>query len=179
MIKGKSFIAYLLIVVFTGFVSCHLDEKIAFDMEFNSKATIPSIAYIDLPIEIPIPSVTTNIEKTLSSKNSKKEYLHTAKLRELVIKATDPADQSFGFLKDIEIYIDAEGLDKIKIAEKHDIDPDAGSTLDFDIVPDVDIAQYIKKDEFELKLKVTSRKVLLHKVKIDINTTVRVTADIF
>jgi len=177
MIK-KFIIPYFLVLILTGYTSCHLDEKIAFDIDYDTETTIPSIAYIDLPVDIPVPPITTNIDKTLESKNSKKEYLNTAKLQELVITAKDPADQSFGFIKDIEIYLDAEGLEKVKIAEKHNIDADAGSILEFDIIPDLDIAEYLKKDEFELKLKIKPRKILLHKVKIDIHTTFRITVDI-
>ncbi len=170
---------FIIINIFIFISSCHLDEKIAFDLDFNSEATIPSIIGIDLPIEIPIPAIPTNINNKLESLNSKKEYLNTAKLKELTIKALDPQDQSFNFLKDIEVFIKAEGLEEIKIAEKHDIPDDIGNELDLEVKKDKDLSEYIKKDKFNLRVRATSRKVLLHSVKVNIYTVLEVTADIF
>jgi hypothetical protein len=165
------------IILYLG--SCHLDEKIAIDIDYNTEATIPSIIGIDLPFEIPIPAISTNINSKLESVNSKKEYLHTAKLQELTISALNPEDQSFNFLKKIEVYIKADGLDEVKIAEKQVIPEDIGNELDLDVNKDQDLSEYIKKDKFNLRVKATSRKVLLHSVKVNIYTELEITTDIF
>ena len=175
----RNFKYFIVLSIFVLFTSCHLDEKVAFDIDYNSEATIPSIIGIDLPFEIPIPAIPTNINKKLESNNSKKEYLNTAKLKELTINAIDPSDQSFNFLKSIEIYIKADGLDEVKIAEKHDIPDDIGNELTLDVNKDQDLSKYIKKDKFNLRVKATSKKVLLHSVKINIYTLLRITTDIF
>ncbi|HHB52757.1 MAG TPA: hypothetical protein ENK75_06970 [Saprospiraceae bacterium] len=172
IILALSFIAFI-------FSSCHLDEKISFDLTFDSEANIPSSIGINIPFEIPIPPITTNINNELSSKNSKKEYLNTAKLKEINIKAIDPNDQDFGFLKKLEIYISADGLPELKIAEKLDIPVGNGPELSLDVYSNLDLANYIKKDQFNLRVRATSRKILLHSVKININTIVSVTTDIF
>lgn len=175
--RAFKYFIILSILLLSG--SCHLDEKIAFDIDYNSEATIPSIAIIDLPFEIPIPPISTNINKKLESINSKKDYLNTAKLKEITLSALDPDDQSFNFLKNIEIYIKADGLDEIKIAEKHDIPDDIGNELTLDVNKDEDLSEYIKKDEFNLRIKATSRKILLHSVKVNIYTLLQITTDIF
>ncbi len=159
--------------------SCHLDEKIAFNLDFNNEAKIPSIIGVNLPIEIPIPAITTNISKELSANNSKIEYLNTAFLKELTITSKDPKDQDLDFIKKIELYIKADGLKEIKIAEKLDISDAINTELNLDVFDDKDLSAYIKKDKFELKIKTTSRKILLHSTKVNIYTKFKVTADIF
>jgi len=159
--------------------SCHLDEKIAFNLDFNNEAKIPSIIGVNLPIEIPIPAITTNISKELSANNSKIEYLNTAFLKELTITSKDPKDQDLDFIKKIELYIKADGLEEIKIAEKLDISDDIDTELNLDVFDNKDLSDYIKKDKFELKIKTTSRKILLHSTKVNIYTKFKVTADIF
>lgn len=159
--------------------SCHLDEKIAFNIDFDNEAKIPSIIGINIPIEIPIPAITTSISKELSANNSKIEYLNTAFLKELIITSKDPSDQDLDFIKDLELFIKAEGLDEIKIAEKHDISDIIDTELDLDVFDDKDLAQYIKKGKFDLRIKATSRKIVLHSVKVNIYTKFKVTADIF
>ena len=159
--------------------SCHLDEKIAFNLDFDNAAKIPSIIGVNLPIEIPIPPITTNISKELSTNNSKKEYLNTAFLKELTITSKDPIDQDLDFIKKIELYIKADGLKEIKIAEKLDISDDIDTELTLDVFDDKDLSAYIKKDKFELKIKSTSRKILLHSTVVNIYTKFKVTADIF
>lgn len=160
-------------------ISCHLDEKIAFNLEFDNEANIPSIVGINLPIEIPVPDITTNISKELSANNSKKEYLNTAFLKELTITSKDPKDQDLDFIKKIELYIKADGLEEIKIAEKLNISDDIDKELTLDVFDDKDLSAYIKKDKFELKIKSTSRKILLHSTKVNIYTKFKVTADVF
>ena len=174
------FIKYLFIgTILIFFSSCHLNEKISFNIDYNSEATIPSIIGIDLPFEIPIPAISTNINSKLESKNSKKDLLNTAKLQELTISALNPKDQSFNFVKSIEVYIKADGLDEVKIAEKHDIPDNIGNELILDVNKDQDLSGYIKKDKFNLRVKATSRKVLLHSVKVNIYTLLEVTTNIF
>jgi len=159
--------------------SCHLDEKIAFNIDFNNEAKIPSIIGVNIPFEIPIPPITTNISKELSANDSKIEYLNTAFLKELIITSKDPIDQDLDFMKNIELYIKADNLEKIKIAEKLDISDSIDNELKLDVFDDKDISAYIKKDNFELIIKSTSRKILLHSVKVNIYTKLKVTADVF
>jgi len=170
-----------LAVLFITFIlsSCRLDEKIAFDIDYDEEATIPSIVGINLPFEIPIPPITTNIDNKLSDKDSKKDYLNTAYLKELSIISKDPSDQDLDFLKNIEVFIKADGLSEIKIAERIDIPKNIGTELILEVFSDEDIAEYLKKDEFNLRVKVTARKIVLHSVKVEIKSTFRITTDIF
>ncbi len=175
----KNYHVVLILLSFLFLNSCHLDEKIAFNIDFNNEAKIPSIIGVNIPIEIPIPAITTNISKELSTNNSKIEYLNTAFLKELIITSKDPSDQDLDFIKNIELFIKADSLEEIKIAEKLNIGDDINTELNMDVFGDKDLSDYIKKDKFELKIRSTSRKILLHSVKVNIYTKFKVTADIF
>jgi len=169
------FILTLTLITF----NCGLIERIAFNIDYNTDVTIPSIIGINLPISIPIPPISTNIDSELSAKNSKTDLLNTAKLKELIIVSKDPIDQELGAIKNIEVFLKAKNLDEIKIADRFDIPSNIGTELELNVYDDMDIAKYIKKDSFELRVKFTARKIILHKIKISVNSVFRVTADLF
>ena len=135
---------YILVCILTimAITSCNLDEKIAFNIDYDSEAVIPSTIGINLPFDIPIPPIKTNINKELESNNSNKDYLNTAKIKELIITILDPENQTLDFIKDIEIYIKADDLVEIKIAEKTGISNATGKTLTLDVFSEKNIAEY-------------------------------------
>lgn len=167
----------LFLIVFVS--SCNLDDIVTFNINYDTEATIPSILGINIPIEIPIPLISKDFDSELSSNNSKKELIKKAYLKELIIKSKDPIDQELGIIKNIEIFINAEGYEEVKIAEKFDIPKDNGTELVLNIFDEYELAKYIKKDKFNLRVKITARKIVLHKIKIDINTLFSVTANVF
>ncbi|MDT7829191.1 hypothetical protein RQM65_10985 [Pricia sp. S334] len=64
---------------------------------------------------------------------------------------TSPTGSDFSFLNSIKVYIASEGLEEVLIAEQ-EVPDGVGSTLDVDVL-DIDLQEYIKKDEFNLRIK--------------------------
>ena len=155
-----------------------LDELTQFDMGYGSKVTISPAFGLNTPFEILTPDVTTNSESEFSSKGTGKNYIDKINLTSLVMKVTSPSTQRFDFLKSIEVSISASGLSDIKIAQKLDITDNIGSELALDILEN-DIAEYIKKDKFKLKVNVVTDKTIANEVKIDIASNFRVKAKLF
>ncbi len=91
---------------------------------------------------------------------------------------TNPEDGDFSFLNQIEIFITADGLPKEKVAFKYDIPNDIGKVLEMDLVPDLNLEQYIKKDEFTLDITIKTDKILLHDTDIRIDATFGIDAKI-
>jgi hypothetical protein len=169
-------IVFLLLV---GLMSCKkIDKHTQFNIEYTSKATIPSSSGTNTPLSIPTPNITTNIEQELSEHDSRKDKIEYANLKELRLDITSPSNANFDFLNDIDIYIKADGLSKQKIAEKHNIAENQSTTLNLDVVPEIDLQNYIKADKFYLDITVVTDKVNLFDVKLDVYSKIFIDAKV-
>lgn len=90
---------------------------------------------------------------------------------------TSPANGNFNFLKNIEIYISADGLDDVKVASLENIPNNAAMPLQL-VVDTVNLKQYILKDKFGLKVKAITDEMTTSEYQISINTTFLVDAKI-
>ena len=167
----------LVLTIFFTLSSCDkVDDLTKFDIEYNSKIVIPASAGIDLPFNVFTPDMETNSESKFEVNDTRKDLIEEIKLTELQLIITSPTDADFGFLNSVEVYISAEGLDEIKIAEK-DVDENIGNTLDVNVL-DIDLKEYIKKDEFNLRLNTVTDEAIGSDHEIDVNSTFFVDAKI-
>lgn len=169
-------IILILTILFTISSCDKVDELTKFDLEYNSKVVIPASAGIDLPFNVFTPEMKTNSESKFEVNDTRKDLIEEIKLTELQMVITSPTDADFSFLNSIEVYISAEGLDEIKIAEK-EVGENVGNTLDVDVL-DIDLKEYIKKYEFNLRLNTVTDEVINSDHEIDVNSTFFVDAKI-
>ncbi len=169
---------FLFLTILFTISSCDkVDELTKFDLEYNSKVVIPGATGINLPFDMFTPDMETNSESQFEVNDTRKDLIEEIKLTQLQLVITSPTDVDFSFLKSIKVYISAEGLDEMLIAEQ-EVDENAGSTLDVDVL-DIDLKDYIKKDEFNLRLNTVTDEVINEDHEIDVNSTFFVDAKIF
>jgi hypothetical protein len=169
---------YLLVLaVFCLATACDkVDDLTKFNLAYQSKVVIPASAGVDLPFNVFTPQMETDSESEFAVNDTRKDLIEEIKLTELQMVITSPSNGVFGFLKSIEVYISADGLDEIKIAEQ-EVAEDAGSTLDVDVL-DVDLKEYIKKDKFNLRLNTVTDEAIESDHEIDVNSTFFVDAKV-
>lgn len=170
-------IAFVLSAVIL-FVSCEkIKDLTKFDIEYNQEVTIPSTTGISLPFDIFTPEVETNSESQFAINDTRKDLIEeiTIKELELVIKSPDNADWSF--LNSIEVFISAEDLEEVRIANIAEVSEDVGNTIVLD-VSDEDLKEYIKKEEFSLRLKTVTDEAISQDHTIDVNSIFSVDAKI-
>lgn len=174
MFKKSIFI----ICLFALITSCDkLDELTKFDMEYSQRATIPSSAGIDLPFDVFTPEIETNSESTFEVNDTRKDLIEEIKLTELEMVIISPDDADFSFLNSIEVYISADGLEEIKIAYLEEVPDDAGSVITLDTA-DTDLKEYIKSDEFSLRLNTVTDELMSTDHELEVNSTFFVDAKI-
>lgn len=167
----------LILTILFAITACDkLDDLTKFDLEYKSKIVIPASAGIDLPFDVLTPDMETDSESQFEVNDTRKDLIEEIKLTELQMVITSPTEADFSFLNSIEVYISAEGLDEIKIAEE-EVDENAGSILDVDVL-DVDLKEYIKKDEFNLRLNTVTDEAIGSDHEIDVNSTFFVDAKV-
>ena len=168
----------LLLSVVCLFVSCDkVDELTKFDLEYKSKVVVPGATGVNLPFNMVTPDMETNSESQFEVNDTRKDLIEEIKLTELQMTITSPTDADFSFLERIEVYITADGLEEMLIAEQ-DVAQDAGSTIDV-AVKDQDLKEYIKKESFNLRVNTVTDEVINTDHEIDVNTTFFVDAKIF
>ncbi len=169
-------IILILTILFTVSSCDKIDELTKFDLEYNSKVIVPGATGINLPFNMITPDMETNSKSQFEVNDTRKDLIEEIKLTELKMVITSPTNADFSFLNSVEVYISAEGLDEIKIAEK-EVDENVGSTLDVNVL-DIDLKEYIKKDEFNLRLNTVTDEVINEDHEIDVNSIFFVDAKI-
>ncbi len=171
-------ITLLLLGIFLFAGACkELDKLTQFTISQDTSATIPATLGINIPITIWTPDITTNSQSEFENNNTNKDLVEHITLTKLQIKITNPSSSTFDFLKDIEVYISAEGLAEKKIAWYYDIPKTGLKELDLD-VSDEDLQEYIKKDTIKLKTKTVTREIISNDTDISIHAEFWVDAKI-
>tara|TARA_R110000868_G_scaffold80006_1_gene227329 strand:- start:46 stop:579 length:534 start_codon:yes stop_codon:yes gene_type:complete len=167
-----------IICLFALIISCDkLDELTKFDMEYSQRATIPSTAGIDLPFDVFTPEMETNSESTFEVNDTRKDLIEEIKLTELEMVIISPDGADFSFLNSIEVYISADGLEEIKIAYLEEVPEDAGTVITLE-TSDLDLKEYIKSDEFSLRLNTVTDELMSSDHELEVNSTFFVDAKI-
>lgn len=174
MIRNIVLVAF---VVASFFGCSKIDELTKFNIEYSQEVTIPSSTVVDLPFDIFTPDIQTNSQSKFDVNDTRKDLIEAIKLTDLKMTIQSPADGDFSFLKSIEIYIAADGLEETKIAYLQDIPDTIGKELVLE-TSDVDLKEYIKKDQFNLRLQTVTDKVITTDHKLQVNSTFFVDAKI-
>ena len=145
-------------------------------MDYDTQVTIPSTTGINLPFDVLTPDTETNSESTFESNDTRKDLVEEIKLTKLQLEVTTPSDADFSFLESIEVYISAEGLDEILIASKVEV-PESVSVLDLEVM-NTDLKEYIKKDNYSLRLNTVTDEAISQDHEIDVKSTFFVDAKI-
>jgi len=153
-----------------------IDDLTKFDIEYQSQVVIPASAGVDLPFSVFTPETETDSESRFEVNDTRKDLIEEIILTELQMVITSPSGSDFSFLNSIKVYIAAEGLEEVLIAEQ-EVPDGVGSTLDVDVL-DIDLQEYIKKDEFNLRIKTVTDEIIESDHEIDITSTFFVDARI-
>ena len=110
-------IILLFSIILLTYSSCkEIDKLTHFYMDYTSNITVESTFFIDIPFDIWTPDIPTNSEETFQNNNTRTDLIEEITLTEMKMNITSPASQSFDFLKSIEIYISAEGIEEKRIS---------------------------------------------------------------
>jgi hypothetical protein len=157
--------------------SCNkLDEFTKFNLNYDATVVLPANSVINLPISLFTPDITTNYEDQFSSNDTRKDLVQEITIDGISIVVQKPQGQTLDFLKSIEVYISADGLDEIQVASKYDI-PDGLTTLQLDYVSD-NLKDYITKESIKLRVKTIMDKTLNQDTELKVNTRFKVNAKI-
>lgn len=152
----------LLLIVVIGLLSgCakQFDGLTNFTVEYTQEVTVQSSVGINLPFNISTPPVPSGSEAKFKNENTRKDLIKHIYIEDLQMKITSPTNGDFSFLEDISIYLVAEGEGESKIAWKEPVPNSAGNSIVLNVSAE-DLQRFIVKDEFSLKVNITTDEVL-------------------
>jgi hypothetical protein len=150
----KITLALLISILFGG-----CDSLTHFTIPFKTTVTIKATVG-GLPGEIPFiptPPIPLETDQTFKSNNTAKELIEKAYIKTLKLTVLKPDGEDFSILKNIEIYIAADGLDDVKVASL-DLVPTGKSSIDLNC-SNADLKPFIMKDKFTLKIKTVTDEI--------------------
>ena len=173
----------LVLFTLTSFflASCEeLKELLSFEIKHSQTFTMPA-QYVLPGANLPGSpmAVTTNSAETFKNNNTRAELVKDVTLSKLVLTIQDPANENFGFLKDVEIFIDsedAEDADEVRLAYLNDIPAHAGDTLELTST-NAKLDKYLKASSFTIRTRATVDEAVTQDVTIKTDMTFQVTAD--
>jgi len=154
-----------------------VDELTKFYMEYNSTVVYPSTSGINLPFNVFSPSVSSNAEATFEVNDTRKDLIEEIILTKMELRVDSPNGGDFGFLESIEVYINAEDLNELRIAWYDNVPDSQGNTLEIFTSGD-DIKEYIKKDNFTLRLKTVTDETIASDYEINVYSQLFVDAKV-
>lgn len=167
-------LCFLFCILLTA--GCKKDEKTTeFKLNYESEATIKAASPVSLPFEFFTPPVTTNSESEFEGRNSNLSLIKTVYLGNLDLAILSPEGKNFSFLKNIYIYISAEGLDDKLIASKENIDDSVGPQLSLNPTGE-NLKDYIKQKTFSIKLKAVTDETITEDIRITIDSRYNIKA---
>jgi hypothetical protein len=169
---------YFLVGILITLSACSkLDELLTFTITNQADIVLPAQTGINIPFVVNTPSISTSSESAFRNNNTRADLVKNVNLQSLSLNITSPAGQTFQPLRDIEIYILAEGLPATLMAYKYDIPQDIGSTLQLDTTQE-NLDDYIKKSSYSIRTDVVTRQFFSQDITIRSTMTFSVTANV-
>ncbi|MDQ3393441.1 MAG: hypothetical protein M3512_04935 [Bacteroidota bacterium] len=174
--KNKIVFIPILLLIITLLSCDKLDQLLTFDVKDSATFTIPSSTAINLPINIPVPTIQSSASSTFKNNNTNASLVKDVFLKDLTLNLTDPDDMTFRFLKSITIFISAAAEKEVILASITDIPLTTGNTLT--LTPSgskLDV--FLKKDSYNIRNVVEIREVPKSSITIRADMVFQVTAD--
>lgn len=172
----KRILFSILALVAFAATSCDtIDDLLTFYINEEETIVVESNFPVGLVAFDPI-TVPTNSEETFKNNKTRAELVKDVTLNKLTLTIADTAKSAdFDFLKTIEIYIEAEGLDEVRIAYLEEVPLDV-KTLNMSLT-NAKLDEYIKKDSYTIRTSAVLRNTVVKDININAAMRFKVTAD--
>ena len=175
----RNYLTLSLLAISIFFLSgCKLiDELRTFDIPYSVEFTIPSSTILNLPINLPTASTTTNSEQRFQDEGIESAWIESIKLSSLKITITAPEGEDFSFLENILMYMNTDGQPEVLIADKVPVPENAGNSIELE-VKGADLYPYISQNDFSIRTSVTTDETVTQEIDFRADMVVDVKATI-
>ena len=171
----------IIVVLFLSLIvlACNKYKKaIEFDIPYSADFTITTGGMtLNAPIDFTTPDINTDISSRLGEHKTDIQFIDEIKYTEFKIMVKAPVGQNLDFLKSIDLYISASGVNEKLVASKNPV-PLGDSTIVMEL-PDVNIKNYITKEKFKIRALIVPDATLSQTVTLTMAQNVHVKAKQF
>lgn len=147
-----------------------VNEATEFDINYSASLPVPSSSVsANVPVDFSTPDIPTTSSSRFASEKTTKDLISEIKLTKFNISTSSG---NLDFLKSISISIQAAGLSDMAVASKTLV-PTGQSSISADL-SDVNIKDYIFKDNIRFKVSLTVNTALSSNQELKLEQTVRV-----
>ena len=152
------------------------DKQIQFNVKTNTTFEVPADASIQTQIELDAKSLIIN-KSIFEDFNTSKDNIDKATIKDIKLNISSLQNINFDFLTDVELYIEATDLPKIRIAWLNNLQDDHLQSLNLEHLSD-NLSEYIKNNEVKISLILLTDEVLTQPVEIEVEATFLVKAEV-
>jgi hypothetical protein len=114
----------------------------------------------------------------MSARNTAWNLVEEFRLTQVRLTVTAPEGQTLDFLQSVSVYISADSLAEMRIASKENVPAGTGGVLELDIPQNGDLKPYLQKNNFQLRVQVTTDQTINRNVDVAVYTKFFVDAKI-
>ncbi|MER2997262.1 hypothetical protein [Pontibacter populi] len=170
----RIFFALAVLLTFAITACDKIDDLLTFYINEETTIVVESNFPIGLVAFDPV-TIPTNSEETFKNNNTRAELVKDVTLNKLTLSIPEEEGADFDFLKKIEIYIAADGLDEVKVAYLEDV-PMNVKTLNMNLT-NAKLDEYLKKDSYTVRTRAELRSSVVSDVNVKAAMRFKVTAD--
>ena len=166
----------MVLVLAATTIACDtIDDLLTFYIEEEETIVVESNFPIGLVAFDPI-NVPTNSEATFKNNRTRAELVKDVTLDKLTLTTVDTAAAvDFDFLKSIEIFVEADGLDEVRVAYLTEV-PLNVKTLTAELT-NAKLDEYLKKEAYTIRTRAVLRNTVVKDIDIKAAMRFKVTAD--
>lgn len=176
--KRKFILFYLpfLLLINCDVIDDAINDLTKFDIDYETEQSIIAIPLTGIPVSF-TSDIETEFESKLENNNTNSDLIESVKLKGLTIKVISPNGGNFNFLKQIQIFISAENLEEVEVANLFDITNTNVNSLNLDII-NTELKNYLIKDTFKLRILATADETTSETYNIEFIKTFEIDAKI-
>lgn len=151
-----------------------LNQLLTFEISNSENIKIPATSLLSVPVISPVP-VTVNSQESFENNNTRANLVKDVSLKKLTLTITDPATETFNFLRNIKIFIGTGDEDKILLASLDNV-PMGVASIEL-ISSNARLDNYIKASSYTLYTEVSLRSSVSKELTVRADSKFKVTAD--
>ena len=163
--------------LFMSLIACEkIDKTTQFSINTEATFEVPADMATQTPIELSAMPLVID-SKIFEDYNTSIDLIDKATIKNIELQIVAPQNADFNFITDIELYIEADNLPKIRMAWKNDMQNDQLQSFSPDYLPD-NLSEYLKNDQLKISVVLLTDEVLNQPVQFKVKTGFYIDAEL-
>jgi hypothetical protein len=157
----------IIIILFFQLTSCEKVDKLTdFSLELNSDLSIDADQALHTLIHLDQNEIILN-DEAFENNDTSRDLLEEVKLKDVILSIDNLSGNNFNFLTDIDFFIEAEGLPKIRVAWKNNMPDENKTQISLETLNE-NMVDYFKKDKLYISADIITDEEILRNIQVGV-----------